>query len=99
MSIDSSSLGGRPPLYDREALNPGQRELHDWLMNAAVPWAERAKFQARTETGRLMGPFNPALISRKTRWLPTVSPAHCRSGTVSTTRFTAMRKRCWGRKG
>jgi len=63
MSMEGSGLGGRLRLYDREALDPGQRELFDWLTNVAVPWAEAAKFQASTDTGRLIGPFNPALLT------------------------------------
>ena len=33
------------------------------MMKTAVPWAERSGFQARTGDGRLMGPFNPALLN------------------------------------
>jgi 4-carboxymuconolactone decarboxylase len=61
MSVDG--LGGRLPLYHGEALNAAQKELYDWLMNVAVPWAEDANFQARTEAGRLIGPFNAALLT------------------------------------
>ena len=61
MSVDGSDLGGRLPLYDSEALDPAQKELYDWLMNVAVPWAEAARFRASIEGGRLIGPFNPAL--------------------------------------
>jgi 4-carboxymuconolactone decarboxylase len=63
MSIDGNALGGRLPLYDSEALDPAQKALYDWLMNVAVPWADAADFEARTETGRLIGPFNPALLT------------------------------------
>ena len=63
MSADESALGGRLPLYGRKALEPAQQELDDWLMNVAVPWAKRADFQASTEAGRLIGPFNPALLT------------------------------------
>ena len=51
MTADGVTLGGRLPLYDREALEPGQKELFDWLMNKAVPWAEGAGFQAGIEGG------------------------------------------------
>ena len=61
MTVDD--LGGRLPLYDSEALDPAQKELYDWLMNVAVPWAEAAGFEASTEAGRLIGPFNPALLT------------------------------------
>lgn len=63
MSIDGDALGGRLPLYSSEALDPAQKALYDWLMDAAVPWAEAAEFEARTEKGRLIGPFNPALLT------------------------------------
>jgi 4-carboxymuconolactone decarboxylase len=62
MSVDNG-LGGRLSLYDREALEPAQRELFDWLMTVAVPWAEQMNFRAGTEQGRLIGPFNPALLT------------------------------------
>jgi hypothetical protein len=63
MSVDGSDLGGRLPLYDSEALDPIQKELYDWLMDVAVPWAEAARFRASIEGGRLIGPFNPALLT------------------------------------
>jgi len=63
MSVDGSDLGGRLPLYDSEALDPTQKELYDWLMDVAVPWAEAARFRASIEGGRLIGPFNPALLT------------------------------------
>jgi 4-carboxymuconolactone decarboxylase len=63
MSIDGDALGGRLPLYNSEALDPAQKAIYDWLMDVAVPWAEAAGFEARTETGRLIGPFNPALLT------------------------------------
>jgi 4-carboxymuconolactone decarboxylase len=56
-------LGGRLPLTHRESLSPAQRELFDQMMTTVVPWAERAQFQARTDDGQLIGPFNPALLS------------------------------------
>jgi 4-carboxymuconolactone decarboxylase len=63
MSVDRSALGGRLPLFDSEALDPTQKELYDWLMDIAVPWAEAARFRASIEGGRLIGPFNPALLT------------------------------------
>ena len=63
MSGDGSALGGRLPLYDSEALDPAQKELYDWLMDVAVPWAEAARFRASIEGPRLIGPFNPALLT------------------------------------
>jgi len=63
MSIDGDALGGRLPLYSSEALDPAQKALYDWLMDVAVPWAEAADFEASTETGRVIGPFNPPLLT------------------------------------
>jgi hypothetical protein len=58
-----SHLGGRLPLYDREGLTPVQKDLFDWQMREAVPWAGAAGFHARTQAGQLIGPFNPAILS------------------------------------
>lgn len=63
MSVHGSALGGRLPLYDSEVLDPTQKELYDWLTDVAVPWAEAARFRASIEGGRLIGPFNPALLT------------------------------------
>ncbi len=90
MSIDGgglTGLGGRLPLYDRDALNPGQRELYDWLMNAAVPWAEGADFQASTDAGQLIGPFNPALLT------PAISSAFLELA-VTEQKNTSLSRRC-----
>jgi 4-carboxymuconolactone decarboxylase len=63
MLVDGSALGGRLPLFHSEALDPTQKELYDWLMDVAVPWAEAARFWASIEGGGLIGPFNPALLT------------------------------------
>ena len=77
MTVAGVTLGGRLPLYDREALEPAQNELFDWLMNKAVPWAEGAGFQAGIEGGQLIGPFNPALLT------PAISKAFMEFGLVA----------------
>lgn len=63
MSINDNTLGGRLPLYGREALDPAQKELFDWLVIKASPWAEDTGFQVSTQAGQLIGPFNPALLT------------------------------------
>jgi 4-carboxymuconolactone decarboxylase len=63
MTSGPISLGGRLPLYERDELTPVQQGLFDWQMREAAPWAEAAGFQARTQAGQLIGPFNPALLS------------------------------------
>ncbi len=87
MSMEGGGPGGRLRLYDREALDPAQRELFDWLMNVAVPWAQAAKFRARTDTGRLIGPFNPALLT------PAISSALLELA-VTEQKNTSLSKRC-----
>ncbi len=87
MSVDDGGLGGRLRLYDREGLDPGQRELFDGLTKVAVPWAESAKFRARTDTGRLIGPFNPALLT------PAISSAFVEFAVTEQTN-TSLSKRC-----
>jgi 4-carboxymuconolactone decarboxylase len=86
MSMESSDLGGRLALYDPEALDADQRKLHDWLTEVAVPWAHDAKFQANTATGRLIGPFNPALLT------PAISSAFLDLA-VAEQRSTSLSKR------
>lgn len=56
-------LGGRLPLADPAELTPQQRELFDHMMNTMIPWAQKAHFQSQTDDGRLIGPFNPVLLS------------------------------------
>jgi 4-carboxymuconolactone decarboxylase len=63
MSANDQTLGGRLPLYARAALDPAGKDLYDWTVATVVPWAEDAGFQARTEAGQLIGPFNPALLT------------------------------------
>ena len=63
MSDHTVALGGRLPLADPAALNPAQREIFDRMAAQIVPWANDAQFQSTAEDGRLIGPFNPALLN------------------------------------
>jgi 4-carboxymuconolactone decarboxylase len=63
MTMHKASLGGRLPLYERAELTPAQQELFDWQQTNAVPWAREAGFAADSPEGRLIGPFNPALLT------------------------------------
>jgi 4-carboxymuconolactone decarboxylase len=63
MTTGDVNLGGRLPLFKGDGLTPVQKDLFDWQMREAAPWAEAAGFQARTRGGELIGPFNPALLS------------------------------------
>lgn len=55
-------LGGRLPLVDPASLSPEQRAVFDRIMSRIVPWADEAGFRV-TERGRLIGPFNAALLN------------------------------------
>jgi 4-carboxymuconolactone decarboxylase len=63
MSERTDALGGRLPLADPAALNPAQREIFDRMAAKIVPWANDAQFQGIADDGRLIGPFNPALLN------------------------------------
>jgi len=63
MSDQTDALGGRLPLADPAALNPAQREIFDRMASRIVPWANDTRFQSTAEDGRLIGPFNPALLN------------------------------------
>jgi AhpD family alkylhydroperoxidase len=63
MSDQIDGLGGRLPLTDPEDLSPAQREIFDRMAALIVPWANDAQFQSTSGDGRLIGPFNPALLN------------------------------------
>ena len=56
-------LGGRLPLVDPAEMSGPQRALYDQVCGGVVPWADAAGFSSRDEHGRLIGPFNPVLLS------------------------------------
>jgi 4-carboxymuconolactone decarboxylase len=59
----ADALGGRLPLAEPAALTDEQRALFDRMMARIVPWADEAGFQSTAPDGRLIGPFNPALLN------------------------------------
>jgi 4-carboxymuconolactone decarboxylase len=63
MSEQTDSLGGRLPLADPATLSRAQREVFDRMATKIVPWANDAQFQSTSDDGRLIGPFNPALLN------------------------------------
>ncbi len=63
MSVSNRGLGGRVALFDPGAVTGTQRELFDRIAATAVPWAQRSGFAATTAGERLIGPFNPSLLS------------------------------------
>jgi 4-carboxymuconolactone decarboxylase len=58
----ADALGGRLPLADPATLDHEQRALFDRIVSRIVPWAEDAGFRT-TSGGRLIGPFNSALLN------------------------------------
>lgn len=63
MSIRNHGLGGRLPLAERAALSERRQRLFDRMAETVAPWAEHHGFVSRTEDGRFIGPFNPALLT------------------------------------
>ena len=63
MSRTNDDLGGRIALAEPTALTAGQRSLYERISQTAVPWANASGFVAKTEDGRLIGPFNIVLES------------------------------------
>jgi 4-carboxymuconolactone decarboxylase len=59
----ADALGGRLPPADPATLTGEQRALFDRIMTGIVPWADEAGFQSTAADGRIIGPFNPALLN------------------------------------
>ncbi len=63
MPAPIDALGGRLPLLDPATLSDAQSEVYHRLNRTMVPWARDAGFRSTTDDGRLVGPFNPVLLS------------------------------------
>ena len=57
------ALGGRIALLEPDELNHAQSKLYKRMQSEMVTWADKSGFQADTEDKRLIGPFNPMLLS------------------------------------
>lgn len=55
-------LGGRLTLYDPSTLTDLQQQVYRQMRQTTVPEAQRARFQAALDDGRLIGPFNGFLL-------------------------------------
>ena len=67
--MDAKHLGGRLPLLDPASLTDSQRAVYDRLRATMIEWAEQSGFQSMTDGDRLIGPFNPVMLS------PGIAPA------------------------
>ncbi len=67
--VDATHLGGRLPLLDPACLTDSQQAVYDRLRATMIRWADQAGFQSITDQGRLIGPFNPVMLS------PGIAPA------------------------
>lgn len=56
-------LGGRLALLDPETITAEQRRLYDRIAATMGEWSKRIGFMSKTTDGRLIGPFNPVLLS------------------------------------
>ena len=63
MSNAEHQLGGRTPLLAPDALDDEQKKTYAIIDKTMVRWAETSGFKARLADGRLIGPFNPLLLS------------------------------------
>ena len=61
--MEEADLGGRLALLDPTGLDDAQKPLHARIMQTMVPWAQESGFESTTAGGRLIGPFNPLLLS------------------------------------
>jgi alkylhydroperoxidase family enzyme len=67
--METTHLGGRIPLLDPASLTGEQKAVYDRLTRTMVKWADTSGFQSTTGGDRLIGPFNPVLLS------PGIAPA------------------------
>ncbi len=65
MDTSPDSLGGRLALLRPADLDADQKALHGSMMEKLIPWARESGFRADLGDGRLVGPFNPLLVSPK----------------------------------
>ncbi|MGI4829213.1 MAG: carboxymuconolactone decarboxylase family protein [Janthinobacterium lividum] len=63
MNAETDEKNLRLPLLEPAALNPDQREMYERIASGMLPWAKQSGFQAETEDGSLLGPFNAYLYS------------------------------------
>ena len=59
-------LGGRLRLRTKQELDDDQRQTYDLINDTVIPsLADKVGFKAKLDDGRLIGPFNPFVVSPK----------------------------------
>ena len=81
MTIHDDDLGGRLRLRNPADLPAAQKQIYDRLSTGMIQWAETIPFRSTTSGGRLIGLYNPMLLSPNTtimKRIPNmiVVPAH-----------------------
>jgi 4-carboxymuconolactone decarboxylase len=66
VTIHDDHLGGRLPLRNPAEMPAAQKRIYDRLNAGMIQWAEGVPFRSKTSGGRLIGPFNPMLLSPNT---------------------------------
>ena len=61
--MDATHLGGRLRLLDPACLTDSQTAVYDRLRATMIRWADQSGFKSMTDDGRLIGPFNPVMLS------------------------------------
>ena len=63
MTSDTGKLGGRLALLDPVALSAAQTKIYDRVNASLGSLADRIHVRSKTDDGRLIGPFNPMILS------------------------------------
>ena len=64
MDDNNTTLGGRLPLLDPKELDGDQKKLYELPDSTLISWADASGFTCKTDDGKLIGPFNPFLLTR-----------------------------------
>jgi 4-carboxymuconolactone decarboxylase len=78
MTIHDDDLGGRLRLRNPADLPAAHKQIYDRLNTGMIQWAETIPFRSTTSGGRLIGPFNPMLLSPNTTAGFGSRPTQCR---------------------
>jgi 4-carboxymuconolactone decarboxylase len=66
MTIHDDDLGGRLRLRNPAEMPAAQKQTYDRLNAGMIQWGAGVPFRSKTSDGRLIGPYNPMLLSPNT---------------------------------